>query len=128
MYTFLYYIIHLNKNYDKLGEFCSYDEASLSVFGTNESNIKEGIGGCCHGRIQQFREHLFLFKKDYESGNFIKHTFKPKIAQYTLNGDLIKIYKSANEVEKELGFGKRQVRECCKGVRENHKGFIFKFI
>lgn len=50
-----------------------------------------------------------------------------QVAQYTLEGELVKIYNSATECEK-YGFNKNNISQCCRGERNKHKGFKWKYI
>lgn len=49
------------------------------------------------------------------------------IAQYTKCGNLIKVWDSAYEVEKTLGFFATLISRCCRGIQKSHKGYIWKF-
>ena len=46
-----------------------------------------------------------------------------QVYQYTLDGELIAIWPSAMEVEKELGFCHSKISACCLGKRKTHKGY-----
>lgn len=48
-----------------------------------------------------------------------------QVMQYTLNGELVKIWDSIKDTERS-GFS--QVGKCCKGIYKQHKGFIWKYI
>lgn len=52
---------------------------------------------------------------------------KVKIAQYSLDGKLIKIFDYMREVEK-YGFNYTQVWGVCNGRRKTSKGYIWKYI
>lgn len=67
-------------------------------------------------------ENITFPKYEKASGR----TNKP-INQYDLNGNFIATYKSAREVEKEIGISFRNVSRYCNGIR-NHKQYIFKFV
>lgn len=49
------------------------------------------------------------------------------VAQYSLDGNLIREYKSIKETEL-YGFEKSSVSKCCLGKQNKHKKYIFKFI
>lgn len=51
----------------------------------------------------------------------------PKIGQYTLDGELVKIWNSATEAGKN-GFLQPHVSACCRGVANKHKGYKWKYI
>lgn len=50
-----------------------------------------------------------------------------QVAQYTLEYELVKIWLSANECERN-GFNKGNISRCCNGELKTHKGFIWKYI
>lgn len=57
-----------------------------------------------------------------------KEKNKPhKIGQYSLNGELIKIYNSSHQA-KEDGFSGGHIVECCNGKRKKYRDFIWKYL
>ena len=50
-----------------------------------------------------------------------------QVAQYTLDGELNKVWNSVMEAERN-GFNQGHISECCQGKRKTHKGFIWKYI
>lgn len=53
---------------------------------------------------------------------------KKQIAQYGLNGNLIKIWDSQTQAAKALGIGQANISLCANGKRANAGGFIFEKI
>lgn len=51
---------------------------------------------------------------------------KKKVYQYTLDGELIKIWNSAYECEKN-GFKHKSIRDCCNGKQKTHKNFVWSY-
>lgn len=49
-----------------------------------------------------------------------------KVSQYTLDGELIKVWDSLMECSRN-GFQLGCVSGCCRGIRKTHKGFIWKY-
>jgi len=49
-----------------------------------------------------------------------------KVAQYTMSGELIKVWNSMSESKKD-GFATSAITMCCKGVRNHHKNYIWKY-
>jgi len=49
------------------------------------------------------------------------------VYQYTLDGELVKVWNSANEAARELGFNQAHISDCCLGKRKTHKGFIWSY-
>lgn len=50
-----------------------------------------------------------------------------KIEQYTLDGEYIKTFNSANEIQRLLGIWSAGVLKCCDGKFASSKGFIWKY-
>ena len=51
---------------------------------------------------------------------------KRPVAQYNLDGQLIKIWDSAMQAEKE-GFNQGNIAKVCRGKRKHHKGYVWKY-
>lgn len=49
-----------------------------------------------------------------------------KVCQYTLDGELVKIWDSMMECNRN-GFRFTNISQCCKGQKKTHKGFIWKY-
>ena len=49
------------------------------------------------------------------------------IGQYTLEGKLIRIWCSATEAARKLGYNQGLIDMCCKGKRNKHKNYIWKY-
>ena len=50
------------------------------------------------------------------------------VGQYTLDGDLVKAWQSANEVERQTGFGKGNISLAANGKFKQAYGFIWKYV
>ena len=49
-----------------------------------------------------------------------------KVYQYTLDGELVKIWKSAMDCGRN-GYSQGNVSACCRGERDTHKNYIWKY-
>lgn len=49
-----------------------------------------------------------------------------KVTQYTLEGELVKIWDSIMEAERN-GYHQGHISACCQGKKKTHKGFIWKY-
>lgn len=52
---------------------------------------------------------------------------KIPVCQYSLNGDFVKEWNSATDVESELGIYHNHITQCCKGRQKTAGGFIWKY-
>lgn len=51
-----------------------------------------------------------------------------QVYQYTLDGELVAIYESTIEVERQTGFHCGHISECCNGKLKHYKGFIWSYV
>ena len=57
----------------------------------------------------------------------VKTLSKP-VGQYTLDGELIKVWVSAREAQKQAGFSYKHISNVATGKHKTHKGFVWKYI
>ncbi len=50
------------------------------------------------------------------------------IKQYTHDDELIKVWPSASEAERQAGFGRSNICKAANGKYKTHKGFIWKYV
>lgn len=50
------------------------------------------------------------------------------IAQYTLNGKLLKVWPSLTEAQRQGGFSRGNICSVATGKRKSHKGFIWRYV
>lgn len=48
------------------------------------------------------------------------------VSQYTKDGELVKVWTSAKDIERETGFARPNIVACCNGRRPSAYGFIWK--
>jgi len=91
------------------------------------------VAGCCRGEKPSYRGYLWSYNKEENltyspktSGKNDKR--KKSVIQYTINGELVREYKSATETEK-YGFNRSCVSACCRGKKgmKTHKGYVWKY-
>ncbi len=51
-----------------------------------------------------------------------------KVAQYDKDGNLIRVYDSANQVGKDLKVSSIYIQDCCRGTRKTAYKYIWKYI
>lgn len=58
----------------------------------------------------------------------INHPLLSKqVEQYDKDGNLIQVWPSVIEIERQLGYNIGHISSCCYSKRKTHKGFIWKF-
>ena len=60
-------------------------------------------------------------------GHRLKNVCK-KVGQYDLQGNLIKVWNSFMDIQRELGFSNSSINSCCKGRRKTAGGFIWRYV
>lgn len=53
---------------------------------------------------------------------------KRPIEQYNTNGDLIKVWDSARDIQNETGFYESNINKCCNGHIKSYKGYVWKYL
>jgi hypothetical protein len=56
-----------------------------------------------------------------------EHHASKKVYQYDLQGNFIKDFENATEIEKVLNFNKTAISKCCTGVHQTSYGYIWKY-
>ena len=89
------------------------------------------ISKCCSYKNQYAYDCLWFFKSEYEQKNFDINRFIPKIGkkinQFTLDGELIKIWNNYKDIREIPMFRTTYVLGCCEGIYKTHKGFKWEF-
>lgn len=67
-------------------------------------------------------------RKMSESRTGEKHPRAKKIAQYSKNGQLIKIWNCMTDAANETNTNVSKICECCNGTRKSSNGFIWKYV
>ena len=69
-----------------------------------------------------------------ENSNFgtrnerVGKTLSKPVGQYTLDGDLVKVWQSTNEVQRQTGFIQGNICKVANGNRKTAHGFIWKYV
>lgn len=106
-------IFQFNKEGVFLKKYSSIQEAS------NATNIdRASISNCAAGKRKSAGSYLW----SYTDSILLKH--KPKIYQYTLEDEYVKIYDTLEEIKKELNINtSTAIRNCFSGKQKQAYGF-----
>lgn len=85
---------------------------------TNQYNLKEA-----------YRLGLIKISKEAirKGGEARAKKLAKKICQYDLQGNFIKVWSSAHEVQRKLKINNANIIQNCKGKRNNAGGYIWKY-
>ena len=88
------------------------------------------IQNCLNLKRRTYKNSIWIREKDFESfdiNNYRKCGTQPRtIIQRNVDGEIIKIWKSANSASKE-GFDCSAIIRCCKGKYKTHKGYKWEY-
>ena len=101
---------------------------------SNETGITDtNISMVCTGNSNQKTAGKYLWKYNTGDTNDIKPFFHESIkavAQYSLDGDLIKVYKSVASASRELDIfqGRAEISKACNGILASSNNFMWRFV
>lgn len=101
-----------------------YESIGIAQLRTGLNQAK--IGACCRGERITHGGYFWQFINSPLAEGKLQagSKFKPK-CQCTMQGEIIRIYNSANEL-REAGFRLANVNAVCLGFRSHYKGFFWK--
>lgn len=90
------------------------------------------IHGVCRGKRRQAGGFLWSYeKKDriepVKEKRMKNNANSKKVYQYTLQGKFVQEWISVSEVERELGYSKSMIADCCNGKRSSACGFQWRY-
>lgn len=134
-------IVQYSLNGERLSEYDSYIEASRKI-GDNShgANIKAcclGEQKTCKGYVFQLEPTFVYFDQEkYENvmrsakNIYINRSnCKSKVRKYSLDGKFIQEFSSLLEAARSINLtnGRHRIKECCENLRDNYKGFFWKY-
>ena len=87
---------------------------------------RQNIAACCNKKVFQAHGYLWSFDKNYIAKKKKRKNCKT-VYQYDLDGNLIKIWESLTEIEKNLGYTKNSISGCCLGKVLSSHGYIWSY-
>lgn len=60
--------------------------------------------------------------------NMKNNKLSKKVAQYDKKGNLINIFKSANDAKRITGYSQGHISECCRNEIKQYNGYVWKYI
>lgn len=107
--------------------------------GRNEAALLTGcrdtsISSCCCGRRKSANGYIFFYEDEPERIERILSKSKRRtsknsyiVQQFSLDGELIAEYESANEAGRLLGITVSRICSCCRGEQKTCKGYKWKY-
>lgn len=119
---------HLIKQYTLDGVFVNQYNGYKEVEKAGYSGI--AVLNCCEHRSKQSCGYVWRFEDEpFEEPVYIYDPANSKmVAQYDLDMNLIKVFKSISEATKSVGIKNRsKIKLCCEGKIESIYGYIWKY-
>ena len=66
--------------------------------------------------------------RNKRAGKAIAKALSEPVGQYTRDGKLIKVWQSASEVQRQLGYSSSCISGVARGVRKTAYGYVWKYI
>lgn len=87
------------------------------------------ISQCCNEKTNTAYGYVWVFSGTKPDFNKIKNRsgISKPVNQYTLDGEFVKTWSSAAEIERVLGVNNRHVSECCRNIRKTAGKRIWRF-
>ena len=57
-----------------------------------------------------------------------QHKLSKKVYQFNLDGEVVKIWDSLNDIHRELGISAGNISNCCNGKKKSIKGFVWRYV
>jgi len=124
-----YKIVTLSKNGNK--EFKRVHRLVAQAFIPNPDNlpcINHKDENPSNNRVENLEWCSYKYNNCY--GDRLKKSAAKKsikICQYTKTGEVINVWSSAMEIERQLGFSHENLAKCCKGKIKSAYGFVWKY-
>ncbi len=121
-------VVQIDTNGNIITTYESIVEASKTT-GIKSSTISRCLakdGSMAGGFIWKYADEDYDLDK-IKSTNYHKSPVKLPVLQYDLDGNFISEYKSVADAVRNTNVSKTRILECCHGVQEKTKGFVFRW-
>lgn len=80
-----------------------------------------------HDRTDNRLENLQWIDGHEHTAMHAKESLSKVVYQYTLDGFLVNVWKSAREASRTLGFSQGHICDCCRGKLKTYKNYIWSY-
>lgn len=125
-----YLLVGLHK--DGKQKFMSVHRLVARAFILNQNNYPQV------NHIDEDKSNNYVFNLEWCTNKYnvnygtcierMRRSKMKKVAQYTLEGRLVKIWDSITSVQKEMGWSLYAISLACTGVTKSSKGFLWKYL
>jgi len=119
-------VLSFTLNGEFVKEYQSISETELDGF---NGNI---VSACCSNKRPSNKNHLFMYKEDFESGKPIPiykrgQTSKRQVIGFDESNKTYRIYDGAKETSNDE-FAPKNVQQCCNKDKKSHRGIIWQYL
>lgn len=103
---------------------------SLRTSGENHPNYGKHLSDETREKIRQAQlgnKNPLGVVRSAETRERMSESKKKRVAAYSDDGELIKVFDSAKDAGEELGINRKNISLCCKGQRKHAGGYCWKF-
>jgi group I intron endonuclease len=126
----LYLLDHIN-NYPKIYQFNFNGELmktwnsihEIHLPNTSITNMKKQIIKCCKNLIPFYKDCLWSYNNKIEVKNRKPSKIIMNIIQKDLNDNIIKIWRSLEEVSRETQYSRYKIKKCCLNELNHYNGY-----
>ena len=93
----------------------------------NHVNEDKTDNRACNLEWSTRRENLNFGTRNVRAGKAIAKALSKPVGQYTLDGDLVKVWQSTSEVERQTGFSQGNISLAANGKYKQAYGFRWKY-
>lgn len=93
----------------------------------NHLNEDKKDNRACNLEWCTVKENLNHGTRNERAGEGIAKVFSKRVGQYTLDGELIKIWASTQEVKRQTGFSQGNVSQAARGKLKTAYGFVWRY-
>jgi len=91
------------------------------------NNSLENLEWCTYGYNEKEAYRIGLKKGAWCNKKNNEHPRSKRVIQYDLNGNLLKTWESASEVERQLKILVSSISQCCSGINKSAGGYKWRY-
>ena len=113
---------------NKVKEVCDFYNEHVGI---TPENLAKELGASKSTIRKYLNQGTKLGWCEYDGKKEKKHSDESAskiVSQFTLKGELIKIYPSTHEAERQTGINNNSISLCCRGKRKTAGGYVWRYL
>lgn len=112
-------ILQITLNGTVINEYNSISEAKKTTGIKHITSVLTGERNTAGGYVWKYKDEKHMKQRE---------GIKKAVAQYSLDGILVEIYKSVSDASRRTGIYRKGINDCCTGRIKTTGGYSFKYI